>query len=49
MLFRSYKGAPAPLNLAVPPHVYLSDTTLLIGEDRMAFQIEPGKVTLISK
>ena len=31
---RVYKGAPAPINLEVPPHAYLSDSTLLIGEDK---------------
>jgi ubiquinol-cytochrome c reductase iron-sulfur subunit len=31
---RVYKSVPAPTNLVVPPHVYLSDTTLLIGSDR---------------
>jgi len=31
---RVYKGAPAPINLEVPPHTYLSDTKLLIGEDK---------------
>ena len=31
---RVFKGAPAPLNLPVPPHTYLSDTTILIGEDK---------------
>ena len=31
---RVYKGAPAPVNLDVPPHAYLSDTKLLIGDDR---------------
>lgn len=30
---RVYKGAPAPTNLIVPKHTYLSDTRLLIGED----------------
>ena len=30
---RVFKGAPAPTNLEVPPHTYLSDTRLLIGED----------------
>ena len=30
---RVYKGAPAPINLEVPPHAYLSDSRLLIGED----------------
>jgi ubiquinol-cytochrome c reductase iron-sulfur subunit len=31
---RVYKGVPAPLNLEIPPHTYLSDGRLLIGEDR---------------
>lgn len=31
---RVYKNKPAPDNLEVPPHMYLSDTTLLIGEDK---------------
>jgi ubiquinol-cytochrome c reductase iron-sulfur subunit len=31
---RVFKGAPAPLNLPVPPHVYLSDSTILIGDDK---------------
>ena len=31
---RVYKGAPAPINMEVPPHTYLSDGRLLIGEDR---------------
>ncbi len=31
---RVFKGAPAPLNLPVPPHVYLSDATLVIGEEK---------------
>ena len=30
---RVYKNKPAPDNLTVPPHKYLSDTKLLIGED----------------
>jgi ubiquinol-cytochrome c reductase iron-sulfur subunit len=30
---RVYKGVPAPTNLDVPPHTYLSETELLIGED----------------
>ena len=30
---RVYKGVPAPLNLLVPPHRYLSPANLLIGED----------------
>ena len=31
---RVYKGAPAPINLEVPEYTYLSDTRLLIGEDK---------------
>jgi len=30
---RVYKGVPAPLNLLVPRHKYLSDTRILIGKD----------------
>lgn len=30
---RVYSGVPAPTNLVVPPHQYLSDTLILIGED----------------
>lgn len=30
---RVYSGVPAPTNLEVPPHKYLSDTLILIGED----------------
>lgn len=30
---RVYKGKPAPDNLEVPPHKYLADTRILIGED----------------
>ena len=30
---RVYQGVPAPLNLEVPPHMYLSDTRIIIGED----------------
>lgn len=30
---RVFKGVPAPTNLIVPPHKYLSETTLLIGDD----------------
>jgi len=31
---RVYKSMPAPDNLEIPPHVYLSDAKLLIGEDK---------------
>lgn len=30
---RVYAGVPAPTNLLVPPHKYLSDTRVLIGDD----------------
>jgi ubiquinol-cytochrome c reductase iron-sulfur subunit len=30
---RVFKDVPAPTNLVVPPHTYLSDSTILIGED----------------
>lgn len=30
---RVYRGVPAPTNLVVPPHQYLSDTQILIGVD----------------
>ena len=31
---RVFKNKPAPDNLEVPPHEYLSDTRLIIGEDK---------------
>ena len=31
---RVFRNKPAPSNLEVPPHTYLSDTRILIGEDR---------------
>lgn len=33
---RVYKNKPAPDNLEVPPHMYLTDTKILIGEDKKA-------------
>ncbi len=33
---RVFKNKPAPDNLEVPPYMYLSDTTLLIGDDKKA-------------
>jgi ubiquinol-cytochrome c reductase iron-sulfur subunit len=36
MAGRVFKNKPAPDNLEVPPHMYVSDTTLLIGEDKKA-------------
>jgi len=31
---RVFRGAPAPTNLVVPPYTFLSEGTLLIGEDK---------------
>ncbi len=31
---RVFRNKPAPSNLEVPPHTYLSDTRILIGEDK---------------
>jgi ubiquinol-cytochrome c reductase iron-sulfur subunit len=31
---RVYKNVPAPTNLPVPPHMFLSDTKIVIGEDK---------------
>lgn len=36
MAGRVYKNKPAPDNLEVPPHMYLSDNRLLIGDDKKA-------------
>ena len=36
MAGRVYKNKPAPDNLEVPPHMYVSDTRILIGEDKKA-------------
>lgn len=33
---RVYKGVPAPANLEIPKHVYLSDKVILVGEDKGA-------------
>lgn len=33
---RVYKGVPAPLNLRVPPHHYVGDSKIVIGEDQSA-------------
>ena len=33
---RVFKNKPAPDNLEVPPHMYMSDNLLLIGEDKKA-------------
>ena len=31
---RVYSGVPAPKNMEIPPHKYLSDAVLLIGDDK---------------
>lgn len=31
---RVVKNVPAPINLEIPPHQYLSDTRLLVGQDK---------------
>jgi ubiquinol-cytochrome c reductase iron-sulfur subunit len=36
MAGRVFKNKPSPDNLEVPPHMYLSDTVVLIGEDKKA-------------
>jgi ubiquinol-cytochrome c reductase iron-sulfur subunit len=36
MAGRVFKDKPAPDNLEVPPYMYLSDTRLMIGEDKKA-------------
>ena len=36
MAGRVFVGKPAPDNLKVPPYMYLSDTRLIIGEDKKA-------------
>jgi ubiquinol-cytochrome c reductase iron-sulfur subunit len=36
MAGRVFKNKPAPDNLEVPPHMYLTETRLLIGEDKKA-------------
>ncbi len=33
---RVYAGVPAPTNLVIPPHKYVGDTKILIGEDSKA-------------
>ena len=33
---RVYKNKPAPDNLEVPPHMFLSDSRLIIGQDKQA-------------
>ncbi|GAL13057.1 ubiquinol-cytochrome C reductase iron-sulfur subunit [Vibrio astriarenae] len=33
MAGRVFQGVPAPLNLVVPPHMYISDTKVIVGVD----------------
>jgi ubiquinol-cytochrome c reductase iron-sulfur subunit len=33
MAGRVFQGVPAPLNLVVPKHMYLSDTKIIVGID----------------
>ena len=33
MAGRVYSGVPAPTNLVVPPHMFLSETKILVGDD----------------
>ena len=34
MAGRVFKNKPAPSNLEIPPHHYLSDSRLVIGQDK---------------
>lgn len=34
MAGRVYRGVPAPTNLVVPPHRYVGDNTIIVGEDQ---------------
>ena len=33
MAGRVFQNVPAPLNLEIPPYVFLDDTTILVGEE----------------
>ena len=33
---RVYQGVPAPLNLEIPPHKFISESLILVGDDRGA-------------
>lgn len=35
---RVYKNVPAPLNLKIPRHMYVSDTEIIVGEDKDGVQ-----------
>jgi ubiquinol-cytochrome c reductase iron-sulfur subunit len=34
MAGRVFKNKPAPTNLEIPPHEYLSDSRIVIGQDK---------------
>lgn len=36
MAGRVYKNVPAPRNMPIPPYLYLSDTLILVGDDKEA-------------
>jgi ubiquinol-cytochrome c reductase iron-sulfur subunit len=40
---RVFKGVPAPTNLIIPPHMYLSDTKLLVGDDKQSPSSVPDR------
>jgi len=40
---RVFKGVPAPTNLIIPPHKYLSETRLLVGDDSQAPSSVPDR------
>ncbi|GAB4121053.1 MAG: ubiquinol-cytochrome c reductase iron-sulfur subunit [Sideroxydans sp.] len=40
---RVFKGVPAPTNLIIPPHKYLSENKLLIGDDNQAPSSVPDR------
>jgi ubiquinol-cytochrome c reductase iron-sulfur subunit len=44
---RVYKGSPALYNLPVPPHRFLNDRTLLIGENPAGAKFEFGSIVQI--
>jgi ubiquinol-cytochrome c reductase iron-sulfur subunit len=39
---RVFKGVPAPTNLIIPPHKYINDTRLLVGDDEKS-EIKGGQ------
>lgn len=43
MAGRVFKGVPAPINLEVPPYVFINDTEIMIGVDEIPKDINHGK------